>query len=317
MKLEPVTTETNAQGLILNPCGVAVGGLAMYHVGIEPASIQDENIHWSVVSGGVTFYGGQNTGREVIIKGGAAESEFKLEVQVGGLPDSCRPYIHGRVLTPRTVQIRAYVICDANGVPAVSTSTINGWITEANRIYRQAAMTFTLADIVPITTRPEWFDIDNSTIFYEMTSYANNTGGLELYCVNSINNANGQHSDMRLPFGDSRRGMAVSADASLQTLAHEIGHACGLSDMYLYDAGDGLLSEEKTYTLNWSGGNGTGYYSPTLAYRDLTYRVIMNSARPSFSRADIPLYYLSGISESIRVPISVGLPTMGTREPSH
>jgi hypothetical protein len=93
--------------------------------------------------------------------------------------------------------------------------------------------------------------------------------------------------------------------------------ACGLSDMYKYDAGDGLVSEEKAYPLNWSGGNGTGYYSPTLAYRDLTYRVIMSAPQPSVSRADIPLYYLSGMHESIRVPISVGLPTMGTREPAH
>lgn len=156
------------------------------------------------------------------------------------------------------------------------------------------------------------FAISDSTEFYQMCSYANNTGGLELYCVGSMY-VPGLHSDMRLPFGDSRRGMAVSADASLQTLSHEIGHACGLSDMYKYDAGDGLVSEEKAYPLNWSGGNGTGYYSPTLSYRDLTHRVIMHN----HDQTDIPLYYLSGMCESIRVQINVGLPTMGTREPAH
>jgi len=41
--------------------------------------------------------------------------------------------------------------------------------------------------------------------------------------------------------------------------------------------------------LNWSGGEGTGYYSPTLSYRDLTYRCLMDAARPSVTRGDIPL----------------------------
>ncbi|MDD2600990.1 MAG: hypothetical protein PHO37_17495, partial [Kiritimatiellae bacterium] len=263
---------------------------------------------WSVVSGGVTFYGGQNTGREVIIKGGAAESEFKLEVQVDGLPDSCRPYIHGRVLTPRTVQIRAYVIC-SNGVEAVSTATINGWIDEANRIYRQVAMTFTLVETNYVPSL-DWFNIANAGEFQQMCSYANNTDGLELYCVGSTWTAFRHASSLRRFAarygGECRR---IPAD----TLAHEIGHACGLSDMYLYDAGDGLLSEEKTYPLNWSGGNGTGYYSPTLSYRDLTHRIIMHN----HDQTDIPLYYLSGMCASIRVQISVGLPTMGTREPAH
>jgi hypothetical protein len=233
-------------------------------------------------------------------------------VQIGDLPESSRPYIYGRVLEPRTVQVRAYVICDANGVEAVSENTIAGWIDEANRVYRQVAVTFTLEGINTIMTRPDWFEIDNSTGFYDMTSYTNNTGGLELYCVGSMY-VPGLHSAMTISLGDSRRGMAVEAGASLQTLVHEIGHAFGLSDMYKYDAGDGLVSLEKTYPLNWSGGNGTGYYSPTLTYRDLTYRVIMHN----HNQTDIPLYYLSGMCESIRVQISVGLPTMATREPLH
>lgn len=182
-----------------------------------------------------------------------------------------------------------------------------------NRIYRQVAVTFTLVSVQNIYGKDKWFDIVNSDEFYDMTSYVNNTGGLELYCVNLIMGAAGKHSDMRLALGDPRRGLAVATSAPLQTLAHEIGHACGLSDMYKCDAGDGLISEEKTLPLNWSGGNGTGYYSPTLSYRDLTHRVIMHN----HDQTDIPLYYLSGMCESIRVQINVGLPTMGTREPAH
>ena len=316
VRLEPITTDSNEQGYIFNPCGVETGGLAMYKVDVVPPGIvPDSAIHWSVASGGVTMYAGYDTGRTAVIHGGSTESEYKLEVTIDGLPSTYKPYIFGKVVEPKTVQVRAYIICDSNGVAAVSTSTVNDWISEANRIYRQVAMTFTLIGADIITNRTDWFDIRNNTAFSEMCSYTNNTGGLELYCVNSIFDARGKHSDMTLPLGAARRGMAVAADGLLSTLAHECGHACGLSEMYEYDPGDGLVSEEKTYPLNWSGGVGTGYYAPDLLYRNLTPLVIMGSGDES--RADIPLDYLTAIYGPDRIPISVGLNQMGLRQPVH
>jgi len=114
--------------------------------------------------------------------------------------------------------------------------------------------------------------------------------------------------------------MAVKSGAPLATLAHEIGHACGLNDLYIeYYPCDGLVSEDKVTPLNWSGGEGTGYYSPTLSYRDLTYRCLMDAARPSVTRGDIPLddikMMLKGGGGPF--PISVGLGSMGERKPKH
>ncbi|MGI6496726.1 MAG: hypothetical protein ACOX5G_11720 [Kiritimatiellia bacterium] len=111
--------------------------------------------------------------------------------------------------------------------------------------------------------------------------------------------------------------MAVSADVPLTTLAHELGHACGLVDLYEFPPGDGLVSEDKVMPLNWSGGEGTGYHSPTLTYRDLTYRAIMNAPHASIPRADLPLDVLSVMGGTNRLPISVGLNQMSTREPEH
>jgi hypothetical protein len=111
--------------------------------------------------------------------------------------------------------------------------------------------------------------------------------------------------------------MAVRGDAPLTTFAHELGHAFGLRDLYDYDGGDGPVSEEKVGSLNWSGGSGTGYHSPSLAYRDLAYRCIMERVRPSASRADIPLDCLTGMFGGVRIPVSVGLEQMTTRQPEH
>ena len=126
---------------------------------------------------------------------------------------------------------------------------------------------------------------------------------------------------MRLPEAHwTGCGMAVRANAKLNTLAHEIGHACGLEDLYIayYPCG-GLVSEDKVTPLNWSGGEGTGYYSPTRSYCDLTYRCLMDAARPATTRADIPLDGIMMMQKSGGgpFPISVGLCQMGNRQPEH
>jgi hypothetical protein len=149
VRLEPVTTATNSQGVIVNPAGVAVGGLALYRVEVVPPGlIPDEDIHWSCNSGSVTFYAGHNTGGEAIVRG-VSPGAFTLEVSVGDLPATYHPYIHGQVLPPAVTPIHVYIICDANGTPAVSTATVDAWVAEANRIYQQAAMTFTSRNCLP------------------------------------------------------------------------------------------------------------------------------------------------------------------------
>lgn len=66
---------------------------------------------------------------------------------------------------------------------AVNLDTISEWIAEANRIFRQIAVTFTLMGVIPVTDHSDWFEIRNDDMFDQMCSYTNNTGGLELYCV--------------------------------------------------------------------------------------------------------------------------------------
>ena len=101
--------------------------------------IPDEKIVWSSNNNNVIFYGGQNKGAEVFVRGVTA-GDFTLSVTIEDLPTTYQPYIHGRVLEPTITPIFVYIICDANGTSAVSTNTVTAWVAEATRIYRQAAM---------------------------------------------------------------------------------------------------------------------------------------------------------------------------------
>lgn len=122
-----------------------------------------------------------------------------------------------------------------------------------------------------------------------------------------------KHSSTELIAGDARRGMAVRGDAPLRTLAHELGHACGLPDLYTYGVVAGLVSEDKLRPLNWSGGEGTGYYPSGLLYQDVMFRSLMHNR----GGTEIPLDCLTGLDGGSPLSISVGLNQMGEREPQH
>jgi hypothetical protein len=174
-------------------------------------------------------------------------------------------------------------------------------------------MSFDVAGVEHIVNRPDWFTI--TTNFYQMTSYASGTGGLELYCVGHMPDT-GRHSGRNV--GEIQRGMAVRADANLNTLAHEIGHACNLNDIVDLPAGT-AVSETLSGALNWSGGEGTGYYDPVLLHDALVRRLLMfYTANPQ--KADIPRADVRGKATDPYVPegylISVGLSGMN-RNPHH
>jgi len=138
-------------------------------------------------------------------------------------------------------------------------------------------------------------------------------GGLEIYCVNSL------YEDIAGIWRTT--GIAISATkASTRTLAHEIGHACGLKDIYDQCIANGVLvSEERVGSRNWSGGTGTGYYPPTLEHYKLLSRLLMY-ARGDEAPIDIPLGNAMGNdrNKGVTAPLevrNVGLDGMSTRTP--
>jgi hypothetical protein len=322
-RLEPITTEQAPGGAIVNPAVVTSNGLARYTVGILPSGIPDSRIEWNIAdgAGNVEFYNGNNKGRSVIVRGKAV-GDFKLEVSVNGNAPDPKPYIKGKVLEKTVTPLHFFIACDEFGNPVLTNATekINAWVNRANRDYTQAAMSFYVANIKYVSSNA-WLHIANPLKFHEMCSYTNNTGGLEVYVVGALfDRAAGMHSDQSFALGDSRRGLAVTADAPLMTLGHEIGHACGLDDIKKQRLGNILVSENLVGPDNWSGSTGTGYYSSGLQHTNLITRLLMHGSVTE-TQCDIPLGHVWAYPDDPNVSNptirAVGVNSMRTRTPLH
>ena len=338
--LEPVTTENSPE--VYNPCGIATGGIGYYKINVEPAALfPDDKISWSVVSGDVSFVGNRNTGRLVAVKGGSTEGAFKLEVELEGVNFPANPCIAGMVLDPKTVPVTVWIVRDDNGNNAAcSEGRVQELLDGVNAIFKQCAMTFHVNGAIQYTNCEEWLDIDFTNGWSgELESIRNietATGGIELYFVRDFY-IDGTIAGSLLGLEDTQ-GIVLRSGISERTLAHEIGHACGLLDIYPYRSVSNTLERVVTGPVtadrlpqDW----GAGYYPPDLLQAYLiTYRLLMMGYEdPTITTTcDIPLGSVYGTWFDRLPPLfegdvvidvweqslaPVGLNSMGNRQPCH
>ncbi len=307
VRLEAITTEANNNGVIYNPSGVGTGDLALYKAFNDyPNLIPDDTIYWTKDNDNVRFYLNEFTGDEVIVRG-ISEGDFKLTVNIEGFPDSYKPYINGRVVSPVTNRIKAYIMCDTNGVPAVTEAKVNEWIAEANRIYRQIAVSFVL-DSVERVVNQEWYDIEDRDVLYDMFLSRAGNECIKVHFVNSLyRNLTGITSHRSVnQDGNIWAYIAVKSSANNNTLAHELGHAGGLSDILIRDSS--ILTSSQLQEHNWTGGNNTGFYEYGVTHDNIVRRLLMYYSR-NMQKCDIPISDVVGNSPRITSTgaLSVGI----------
>ena len=236
---EPICAETVEHSVlgtnhvyVLNPSGVAVGDDAYFRVKVSPSTLPDSEIAWMNRDGHVAIVGG-NTGRCVHVRG-VSSGDAELEVVIGGRTIQA-PTFTVKVVTPQAVKITAWIVGDAEGNGAIQVADVQNMISPLNDIYRQVGVSFYL-DSVTVTNIPDAFDLtyDSTTNggwnFDRLVDIGQNTGGIECYFVNDILRKDGNAG----PVGaNSSAGLVLTALADVRTLAHEIGHAFGLCDVYV------------------------------------------------------------------------------------
>ncbi|MBQ7253034.1 MAG: hypothetical protein IJS32_10610, partial [Kiritimatiellae bacterium] len=324
-RLEHITT--NGAPLVVNPSGTRTNREITCVATVLPTNIPDSDIHWEVSGAGMDFVGGTNWGREVHLAA-TRPGDWVAIVTVSN--STLRPArLCGTVLEKKTVPVFLHIVRDDNGNnPAMTVTHFDELLAGANRIWEQAAIEFHRVGNVMYTNRTDWQVIptnDNNAVYGALQSWDSHTGGVEVYCVQRFNGTvRGRNWNIQ----NSCAGLTIGTNATARTLAHELGHACGLKDIYTNRVSNGVSN---SIPLSWRAGKSWvprdwcmeapfGGYGE-LMQRDMPPRLLMyglDGPGAAERRADIPAGRVYGVNASAkRELIHVGLSGMGTREPKH
>ena len=307
--VEPITDESwsladfagdgRMHSYLYNPCAVPVGKTATFKVDVLPEDYPDSEIVWTtnMCEGAVNFVGSNvNTGRVVTVEG-ARPGQVFLSANIGD-SESVSPTFMTQVVPETTVRLRAWIIGDGSQWARLETG-VRDAVAVVNDIYRQVGVTFELVEPIVMTNIPSAY---NPTIGVEypgrwkvdqVVSLAEGTDGLECYFVNHF------YDEPTTVGYNCPSGAVLTAFADGQTLAHEIGHAFGLRDIYVSNASKTNnvvtlkavgVDERPRYDrleLDWNcgcdghGEGGVRYYGKGVMMRDIIERLLMNGEGPA------------------------------------
>ena len=124
-----------------------------------------------------------------------------------------------------SIGLHCWIVADDGGSTPHSLTTISNNVAELNKIYSQVGMSFSVESIsYTNSTHLTRIVYTNNLHIAELCSLTNGTSGLEVYFIESITD--------RVAAFCGNSGIAVGANYNRTTLAHEVGHACGLKDIY-------------------------------------------------------------------------------------
>ena len=329
--VEPICTETTnvveageMKSLVLNPCGVGVDREAYFKIDVAPADFPDDRIVWSASGDGeVQFRSGRKKGRRIGIFG-TTPGDVKLDIAIGDAVSS-HPTFDLRVVTNSVVQLSAWIICDKDESTPFTFERLRQMVKMANDVYSQIGMMFDLGDRIIVTNIPAAYNIQEEVMTNGMwnvemlTSSFPSCGGLKCFFVNDI--VNDLTDDKTAIIGmNTQCGLVVSSSAHLSTLAHEIGHAIGMRDVYVAPDGGLEMTDvtRSSYSPNdWNGGNfcnehgASRYYPYGFRHSSIIRRMLMNGLHETDNAAagaDITFGSIQGYNAlNIRMNVSTGV----------
>ena len=297
-----------------NPCAVVVGQTAMFKVDVLPEDYPDSEITWSMTNstGAVRFSAiNSNTGRVVSVTG-VSTGDVDMVVRLGDA-ESVLPGFSFKVVQPKTVKLRAWII--GNGIAwCRDADEVRSIVYRANDIYSQVGVSVQLVEPIVMTNIPAAFDLaerdpgPGQWSLLQLTALASGKDGLECYFVNSIDRT------PRIAGAHHPTGIAISGTGNGVTLAHEIGHAFGLYDIYVSNESftnstvalkslpvdEWVRAEHLPWDWNFGcighGDGGSRFYGRGMNMRTLIERMLMNGEYSSgVSTSDITFGRVYGV----------------------
>ena len=271
-------------------------------------------------------------GTEVAVTPSVA-GEYTLEVEIDGY-DGPSPFIKFKGVTETVTSVRAWILGN-NTHYSRTEAEVRAMFEGVNEIYRQAGMRF-VVESVTYTNMPGYLDLeddaDYSTKLRTLCDVASNTGGLEFYFVDRIKGGEHMACNVKSGLNGSIFGIVVSTNAIALTLAHEVGHSCGLYDIYESHDGTSLqvtgdISKSRLPD-DWGCNGDARFYPAGLNQVGLINRLLMHGfGSSSTSVANLDLSY-GDVYGLYRIPtltgdawftnlVSVGFAKYANRNPVH
>ncbi len=297
---EPINTNRTASGQIVNPCCAILGASTPMRVSVLPEDFPDAKIHWKVVSGSGSF--SDSTGRDAtFVASGSENSDAVVQVDFGDCPGDA-PQFKLRATTMREVKIYPCIISRADAPPPVDLSQITNMINEVNVIYRQVGMHFSLGAPPTNIVNGTWSQFamreENADMRVAIRNVLHDTDGIEVYFIE------GTGSEGTVGIWN-RYGIILRKQANAKVLAHEIGHACNLLDIFYMTgniSGDtctelGKNVSESSLNSDWNNGTGCRFYPLGLKQHQVIPRLLMYGVESATS-CDMPAGSVFGKPEN-------------------
>ena len=274
---------------------------ARLKVGVN-GNFSPNDVRWMITpqTGRITELRGYMAKVEPITPNGTVVVEARFN------SDPHQPRFEMPIVQRRTIPVRAFVVKAPNVRSQIPNSRIVGMVEYANRIYEQVGIRFNLLSISrDVGTTNDWvlaeYDVDPMTgatnrnqisaqAITLMNSYTNHDC-VELYFVGMITNNNAA-AFRSVP------GIAVSQLATSHVVAHEMGHALGLSDCYNYSEVNANTTKDfskidisvacfASRMRDWGSALGRGFYAKSDKYA-LVQQSFLMYGRDGKTSVDIP-----------------------------
>ena len=150
--------------------------------------------------------------------------------------------LFGTTVCKASAPIDLYIVCNSDGsMPVMDSGNLTNKIPEINAYFAQVGMSFYFRSQAAI-----------SNTEYRVVAYGSEkadvlrrsipaTGGVKLFAVERIG------EDVQAFCGEY--GIIFTPQCSANTIAHELGHACGLDDIYIQKTFTNAANEEITVAV--------------------------------------------------------------------
>lgn len=134
------------------------------------------------------------------------------------------------VVFARPIALTCIAIDDGADDTPSSREKVEAMMPFVNKVFAQVAMSFEVASFSTITnaTLATVLMSDTNKID-DICNITNETGGVEVYFVESV-----ESEELAFTIGQT---VIMGSRAGARTLAHELGHVCGLQDIYDWHLG--------------------------------------------------------------------------------